>query len=145
MRCSTASFLDQLFILIINQTLISLSEQVAIWLRNFVLFAVHFIWQPTKHVVYSAVHVGGRTVLVCVTAPCAVGTQAANISALPLPALSEIFILSGLPGLRQPHVTLFILQMCEHADCVTVPIRDNQWLEWLFRWLLAGRIHRLAL
>ena len=45
------------------------------------LIAVHFLLQPTKHVVYGTVHVGGRIVLVLVTAPCAVGTQAANISA----------------------------------------------------------------
>jgi len=59
MRFSTASFLDQFFILIKNQTLISLSEQAATWLHNFVLISPHFILQPTNHVVYGAVHVGG--------------------------------------------------------------------------------------
>jgi hypothetical protein len=61
---------------------------------------------------------GGRTVLVFVTAPCAVGTQAAKISAAVATSLSvtEIFVLLGLPGLQQPNVTLFKLQMCKHAD-----------------------------
>ena len=66
--------------------------------------------------------------MVFVTALCAVGTLAAKISAAVATSRSvtEMFVLSGLPGLQQPHVTLFKLQMCKHADCVTVPIRDNQ-------------------
>jgi len=78
-------------------------------LNNFVLIALHFILQPTNHVVYGAVHVGGRIVLVYVTATCTVGTQAANNSAAVATSRSvtEIFVLSGLPGLQQPHVTPF--------------------------------------
>ena len=91
-------------------------------MHNFVLIAVHFLLQPSKHVVYVTVHVVGRSVLVFVKAHRLPTSQLL----LSLPAVSQIFVLSGLPGLQQPHVTLLILQMCEHADCVTVPIRDNQ-------------------
>jgi hypothetical protein len=78
-------------------------------LHNFVLIALHFILQPNNHVVYGAVHVGGRTLLVFVTATCIVGTQAANISAAvsTFRSVTGIFVFSVLPGLQQPHVTPF--------------------------------------
>ena len=52
---------------------------------------------------------GGRIVLVFVTAACTVGTQAANISVAVATSRSvtEIFVLSGLPGLQQPDMTPF--------------------------------------
>ena len=47
-RCSTASFHVPFYIRIINQTLISLSQQAALWLCNFVLDAQLFLLQPAK-------------------------------------------------------------------------------------------------
>jgi hypothetical protein len=81
-RFSTVSFLDKLFVLIINPTLKSLSGQAATWLHNFLLIALHFIYNPlSMSCMVLYMWGGGRIVLVFVTAPCTVGTQAANISA----------------------------------------------------------------
>jgi len=118
-----ASFLDQLFILIINRILILLPSGCLILCSLLYIFFYNLLSMSCM-VLYML----GDGLCWCLLRHLAQSAHKLPTSQLLLPllALSQIFVLSGLPSLQQPHVTLFTLQMCEHADCVTVPIRESQ-------------------